>query len=91
LKEQVLNPAANDLMSVTRVPIVERSTTGELMRWIIDRQSEARIISLKPLLKAVDSAPLMAIAFANSGDVIPSIPSETRSLRTPLLSRMTAP
>jgi hypothetical protein len=35
-----VKPAANDLMSVTRVPTVERSTTGELMRWIDNQKQE---------------------------------------------------
>jgi hypothetical protein len=52
------------LLSLTTEPTVDRSRTSERMRWIMLRQSEAKVVFVKPLSLAIIEACLMAIASA---------------------------
>jgi hypothetical protein len=54
---------------------IDRSRTGEEMRWMIDKQSESKIVFKYPWSFSTTNVFLMASASASSGEGNSSMPS----------------
>jgi hypothetical protein len=67
LKEQKLNSSARNLISFTIVATKDRSRVGEEMRWMIDRQSKARIMLWNQCSFSTSMARRIARPSASSG------------------------